>query len=93
MLTDFKNLACSESAPVAQCALLVPHIKNGPSPIFFIFMPKNLSTHCSRRLQIKCKQAFTDLSSPIQMPCALLLRTLIGIPVHGIYILESPFVA
>ncbi len=46
-----KNPACRENAQVAQCAFLVPQVKNCQSPVFVIFMSKNLSTNYCRSLQ------------------------------------------
>ena len=37
--------ACRENAQVAQCTFLVPRVENCQSPVFVIFMSRNLSTN------------------------------------------------
>ena len=46
-----ENPACRENAQVVQCAFLVPQVENCQSPVFVIFMSKNLSTNYCRRLR------------------------------------------
>ena len=48
MWPDCKNPACHENAQVTQCTFLVHHVKNHLSPVFVIFMSKNLSNLCHR---------------------------------------------
>ena len=43
--------ACRENAQVAQCAFLVPQVEDCQSPVFVIFMSKNLSTNYCRSLR------------------------------------------
>ena len=46
----WENPACCENAQVTQCAFLVTQVKNCQSPVFVIFMSKNLSTNPCRHL-------------------------------------------
>ena len=46
-----KNPACRENVQVAQCAFLVAQVEYCQSPVFVIFMSKNLSTNCYHRIR------------------------------------------
>ena len=40
-----ENPACHKNTQVTQCAFLVPQVENCQSPVFVIFISKNLSTN------------------------------------------------
>ena len=85
-----KNPACRENAQVAQCALLVPQVKNCQNPVFVIFT-SNLSTNLWRRLWRVNVSYQGEISLHFDLPSLYscrtrspLLRALIRIPARGL---------
>ena len=87
----WENPAYCENAQVAQCTFLVSQVKNCQSPIFILFMSKNLSTNLPSPTDDKRKLPKPNKIRPLDLPrlCScrvrsLFPRALIGISVCGL---------
>ena len=81
----------SRNTQFAQCAFLVPGVKNCQSPDFVISMSNNPSSNCYRRLRRLVVSYKSEISLYFDLPSLYscrtrspLLRTLIRIPARGL---------
>ena len=86
-----ENPACRKNAQVTQCAFLVPQVENCQSPVFVMFMSKNLSTNLCHHLQRVNVSNQGKISLCFDLPSLYsrhtrspLLRALIRIAMRGL---------